>query len=83
MKGRKHKAKYEAETVIDIMMNGGASAVFHGMGEEDAKRIMVYPYAYSKGFHFVIVNGVLTVENEKHTEAREGKPLYGPGRTRR
>lgn len=165
MKGRKHKAKYEAETVIDIMMNGGASAVFHGMSEEDVKRIMQYPFnmfasdatirimgagvphprgygtnarvlakyvreekvisleeavrrmtslpaqkfqlkdrglikegmaadilifdekevkdistfekphAYSVGFHFVIVNGVLTVDNEKHTGARAGQAL--------
>ena len=44
MKGRKHKAKEEALTVIDIMMEGGASAVFHGMSEEDIKRIMQYPY---------------------------------------
>src|SRR5690606_35298583 len=44
MKGRKHKAKAEAETVIDIMLAGGASAVFHGMGEEDVRRIMQYPY---------------------------------------
>lgn len=165
MRGRKHKAKYEAETVIDIMINGGASAVFHGMSEEDVKRIMQYPFnmfasdatirvmgagvphprgygtnarvlgkyvreekvisleeairrmtslpaqkfqlkdrglikegmaadivifdenqvkdistfenphAYSVGFHFVIVNGVLTVDNEKHTGARAGKAL--------
>ncbi|MGH2552717.1 MAG: N-acyl-D-amino-acid deacylase family protein [Chitinophagaceae bacterium] len=169
MKGRKHKAKEEALTVIDIMMAGGASAVFHGMSEEDVKRIMQYPFnmfasdasirvlgagmphprgygtnarvlgkyvreekiisleeairrmtslpaqkfqltnrgllregyaadivifdqkevkdvstfdkphAYSKGFHFVIVNGVLTVENEKHTGVRAGHALYGPG----
>lgn len=169
MKGRKHKAKYEAETVIDIMMAGGASAVFHGMSEEDIKRIMQYPFnmfasdatirvlnagmphprgygtnarvlskyvreekvisleeairrmtslpaqkfqlkdrgllkegmaadivifdenevkdvstfekphAYSKGFHFVIVNGVLTVNYEKHLGVRAGKALYGPG----
>jgi N-acyl-D-amino-acid deacylase len=26
------------------MMNGGASAVFHGMSDEDIKRIMKYPY---------------------------------------
>jgi N-acyl-D-amino-acid deacylase len=39
------------------------------------------PHEYSKGFHFVIGNGVPTVENEKPTEARAGKPLYGPGRT--
>jgi N-acyl-D-amino-acid deacylase len=168
--GRKHKAKYEAQTVIDIMKKGGASAVFHGMGEEDVKRIMKYPFnmfasdatirvlnagmphprgygtnarvlakyvrdekvltleeairrmtslpaqkfqlsdrgllkagyaadivifdenevqdlstfdkphAYSKGFHYVIVNGQLTVDNEKHTGVRSGKALYGPGR---
>ncbi|MBK6937429.1 MAG: D-aminoacylase [Chitinophagaceae bacterium] len=166
MKGRKHKAKDEAETVIDIMVNGGASAVFHGMSEDDIKRIMKYPFnmfasdatirvlgrgmphprgygtnarilskyvreekvvtleeairrmtslpalkfqlkdrglikegmtadivvfdeaqvkdlstfdkphAYSTGFHYVIVNGVLTVDNEKHTGARAGKALY-------
>ena len=165
LKGRKHKAKFEAETVMDIMMNGGASAVFHGMGEDDVKRIMQYPFnmfasdatirvlnagmphprgygtnarvlakyvreekvisleeairrmtslpaqkfqlkdrgllkegmaadiiifnekevrdvstfekphAYSAGFHFVIVNGVLTVENEKHLGIRAGKAL--------
>lgn len=168
-KGRKHKAKAEAETVIDIMIAGGASAVFHGMGEEDVKRIMQYPFnmfasdasirmlnvgmphprgygtnarvlgkyvreeklisleeairrmtslpaqkfqlqdrgllrqgyaadmvifdekevndmatfekphAYSQGFHYVIVNGVMTVDNEKHTGNRAGKALYGPG----
>ncbi|RZL98430.1 MAG: D-aminoacylase, partial [Pedobacter sp.] len=40
MKGKKHRAKEEAETVIDIMMHGGAGAVFHGMSEEDVQRIM-------------------------------------------
>ena len=43
-KGRKHKAKHEAETVIDIMLNGGAGAVFHGMSEDDVKYIMQYPF---------------------------------------
>ena len=169
MMGRKHKRKYEAETIVDIMMNGGASAVFHGMSEQDVKRIMQYPFnmfasdatirtfgfgmphprgygtnarvmaeyvrdqkiisleeairrmtslpaqkfqlkdrgllregyaadivifdekevqdvstydrphAYSKGFHYVIVNGVLTVDNETHNGARAGHALYGPG----
>lgn len=168
MKGRKHKAKYEAETVMDIMINGGAGAVFHGMGEEDVRRIMQYPFnmfasdasirilnagmphprgygtnarvlskyvreeklisleeairrmtslpaqkfqlrdrgllregfaadivvfdektvkdistfekphAYSKGFHYVIVNGKLTVDNEMHTGERAGKALRLP-----
>lgn len=44
MMRRKHKAKEEALTVIDIMKKGGASAVFHGMGEEDVVRIMKYPF---------------------------------------
>lgn len=169
MKGRKHKVAAEAETIIDIMMAGGASAVFHGMSEDDVKRIMQYPFnmfacdatirvlnagmphprgygtnarvlgkyvreekvisleeairrmtslpaqkfqlkdrgllkegmaadivifseaevkdistfekphAYSKGFHFVVVNGVLTVDNEKHTGARAGMALYKTG----
>lgn len=169
--GRKHKAKEEALTVIDIMINGGASAVFHGMSEEDVKRIMKYPFnmfasdasirilntgvphprgygtnarvlakyvredkvisleeairrmtslpaqkfqlkdrgllkegmaadivifdenevkdlstfekphAYSKGFYYVMVNGVLTVDNEKYNGARAGKALYGPGKS--
>ena len=169
LKGRKHKVKEEALTIIDIMMGGGASAVFHGMGDEDVKRIMQYPFnmfasdasirvlgagmphprgygtnarvlakyvreekvlsleeairrmtslpaqkfqlkdrgllkegytadivifdekevkdvstfekphAYSKGFHYVLVNGVVTVDNEKHLGIRAGKALYGPG----
>jgi N-acyl-D-amino-acid deacylase len=167
--GRKHKKKYEAQTVIDLMIHGGASAVFHGMSEDDIARIMKYPYnmfasdatirvlgqgvphprgygtnarvlaeyvrdkkiisleeairrmtslpaqkfqllnrgllcegyaadivvfdenkvqdvstydhphAYSQGFKYVIVNGILTVENEKHNGARSGHALYGPG----
>ena len=171
MKGRRHKVKEEALTIIDIMMEGGASAIFHGMSEGDVKHIMQYPFnmfasdasirilyagmphprgygtnarvlakyvreekilsleeairrmtslpaqkfqlkdrglikegmaadivifdenevqdistydkphAYSKGFHFVIVNGALTVENEKHLGVRAGKALYGPGYT--
>ncbi len=44
MLGRKHTAASEAETVMDMMMHGGASAVFHGMSEEDVRRIMKYPY---------------------------------------
>lgn len=169
LKKRKHTAKAEAETVIDIMINGGASAVFHGMSEEDIKRIMKYPFnmfasdasirvlnagmphprgygtnarvlgryvreqnvisleeairrmtslpaqkfqlkdrgllregyaadivifdekqvidlstfdkphAYSKGFYYVIVNGAITIENEKHIGTRAGKALFGPG----
>jgi N-acyl-D-amino-acid deacylase len=42
--GRKSKAKYETETVMDMMQKGGASMVFHGMSDEDVKRIMQYPF---------------------------------------
>ena len=41
---RKHKAKHEAETVIDMMLQGGAGMVFHGMSEDDVKYIMQYPF---------------------------------------
>ena len=44
MKGRKHKATWEAETIMDMMVAGGASMVFHGMSDDDVKRIMQYPF---------------------------------------
>lgn len=165
MKGRRNKAKYEAETIMDMMVAGGASMVFHGMSDEDVKRIMQYPFnmfasdasirifgegaphprgfgtnarvlskyvrdekvitleeavrrmsslpaqkfglkdrgilregfaadivvfsekevqdlstyekphAYSKGFKYVIVNGALVVDDEKHLGTRSGKAL--------
>ncbi|MEO8404078.1 MAG: D-aminoacylase [Chitinophagaceae bacterium] len=169
IKGRKHTAAEEAQTIMDLESNGGAGGVFHGMSEADVKNIMQYPFnmfacdasirvfnsgvphprgygtnarvlgryvrdqkvisleeairrmtslpaqkfqlhdrglikedmaadivifddkevidmstfekphAYSKGFHYVIVNGVLTVDNEKHNGTRAGKALFGPG----
>lgn len=44
MKGKKHQAKAEAETIIEMMEQGGAGMVFHGMSEEDVKSIMRYPF---------------------------------------
>jgi N-acyl-D-amino-acid deacylase len=44
MMGRKHNAGNEADLIIDMMYKGGASMVFHGMGEEDVKNIMQYPF---------------------------------------
>lgn len=41
---RKHTAVAEAETIIDMMLKGGAGMVFHGMSEDDVKYIMQYPY---------------------------------------
>ncbi|MES2330890.1 MAG: D-aminoacylase [Bacteroidota bacterium] len=44
MKGRKHNPKEEATTIMDMMEQGGAGMVFHGMGDEDVKAIMRYPF---------------------------------------
>ncbi|SJZ79519.1 N-acyl-D-amino-acid deacylase family protein [Sediminibacterium ginsengisoli] len=44
LKGRKHTAAAEAETIIEMMEQGGAGMVFHGMGDEDVKAIMKYPF---------------------------------------
>jgi N-acyl-D-amino-acid deacylase len=38
-----------------------------------------HPHAYSTGFKYVLVNGMLTVDNFKHNGARNGVTLYGPG----
>lgn len=44
LKGRKHTIKEEANTVMEMMMQGGAGMVFHGMSEQDVKQIMQYPF---------------------------------------
>ncbi len=44
VRGKKHNAKEEAGTVIEMMLNGGAQMVFHGMSEEDVRYIMQYPF---------------------------------------
>ena len=44
VKGHAHTAAAEAETVIEMMLQGGAGMVFHGMSEEDVERIMKYPF---------------------------------------
>ena len=43
-KGRKHKPKEEAETIMEMMEQGGAGMIFHGMSDEDVKTIMKYPF---------------------------------------
>jgi N-acyl-D-amino-acid deacylase len=42
--GKKSKAKYEAETIMDMVDKGGAQMVYHGMNEEDVRYIMKYPF---------------------------------------
>lgn len=166
--GRKAKAKFEAETIMDMIEKGGAQMVYHSMHEDDVRTIMRYPFCmtgadagvpvpgkgmphprgygtnarvlgkyvrdekiisleeairrmtslaaqkfqlkdrgllkegmaadivifdekevndhatfeqphqYSTGFHYVLVNGQLVVDNSKHTGVRSGIALYGP-----
>jgi N-acyl-D-aspartate/D-glutamate deacylase len=38
------------------------------------------PREFPTGIEYVIVNGVVTIDRGKHTGARAGRVLYGPGR---
>jgi len=38
------------------------------------------PTLFPTGIEYVLVNGAVTIERGKHTGARAGKVLYGPGR---
>jgi N-acyl-D-amino-acid deacylase len=44
MRGGKHHQRAEAETIIQMMEQGGAQMVYHGMSEVDVKNIMQYPF---------------------------------------
>lgn len=44
VRGKKHKASDEAETIIQMMEQGGAGMVFHGMSDLDVQTIMRYPF---------------------------------------
>lgn len=169
LKGRKPKAKDEAETILDMMLNGGAQMVYHSMSEKDVQAFMKYPFnmvgadggvstgkgmphprtygtnarvlgryvreqkiisleeairrmtslaaqkfqlkdrgmikegmaadivifnattvndkatfenphQFSTGFQFVIVNGLMVIDDEKHNGARSGRALFGPAK---
>ncbi|HWR54673.1 MAG TPA: amidohydrolase family protein, partial [Bryobacteraceae bacterium] len=40
------------------------------------------PHQYPTGVEYVIVNGVVVIDKGRHTGARPGTILYGPGRQR-
>jgi N-acyl-D-amino-acid deacylase len=44
LKGRKPKARQEAETILDMMLAGGAQMVYHGMLEDDVRYFLKYPF---------------------------------------
>lgn len=39
------------------------------------------PMVFPTGIEYVLVNGVVTIDRDKHTGAKAGKVLYGPGKT--
>jgi N-acyl-D-amino-acid deacylase len=167
--GRKSKPKEEAETILDLMLAGGAQMVYHSMSEKDVQFFMKYPYnmigadagvsngrgmphprtygtnarvlgryvremnlisleeairrmtslaaqkfqlkdrgmikegmaadivifnattvsdkatfenphQFSTGFQFVIVNGLIVIDDEKHNGTRSGRALFGPAK---
>ena len=41
------------------------------------------PHQFPVGIKYVIVNGVVTVDNEQHTGALAGRVIYGPGKKQR
>ena len=65
------------------LLREGYAADIVIFNEKEVKDMATFekPHAYSKGFNYVIVNGVITVENEKHNGARAGKALHGLGFT--
>jgi N-acyl-D-amino-acid deacylase len=168
LKGRKAKPKEEAETILDMMVAGGAQMVYHSMNEEDVRYFIKYPFnmigadggvsngkgfphprtygtnarvlgkyvreeklisleeairrmtslaaqkfqlkdrgllkegyaadivvfdehevadkatfekphQFSAGFHYVLVNGQVVIDNGKHNGIRSGQTLKGPG----
>jgi N-acyl-D-aspartate/D-glutamate deacylase len=38
------------------------------------------PMLFPTGIEYVLVNGVVTIDHDKHTGAKAGRVLYGPGR---
>ncbi|HEY3128933.1 MAG TPA: D-aminoacylase [Acidobacteriota bacterium] len=44
------------------------------------KATFTQPHQYSEGIEYVIVNGKVVLERGKHTDARPGKIVYGPGK---
>jgi len=40
-----------------------------------------YPFKTPSGIDYVLVNGQVVIEKGKHTGAKPGKVIYGPGRT--
>lgn len=44
LKNRKPNMKAEAETILDMMLAGGAQMVYHSMNEDDVRTFIKYPF---------------------------------------
>lgn len=44
LKGRPKTMESEIETILDIIVEGGAQMVYHSMGQQDVERIIRYPH---------------------------------------
>ncbi len=44
LRGRSPGLAAEIETMLDLLISGGAQMVYHGMNEEDVRYFMVYPF---------------------------------------
>lgn len=62
-----------------LLPNYAADIVIFSEAEINDKATFQKPHAYSTGFKYVLVNGELVVENEKHLGTRSGKALFGQG----
>ncbi len=57
-----------------------ADVTIFDLGTLDDRANYDEPMLHPTGIEYVLVNGVVTIESGKHTGARAGKVLYGPGR---
>ena len=62
-----------------LLPNYAADIVIFDETEVMDKSTFQKPHAYSIGFKYVLVNGELVIENEKHLGTRSGQALYGRG----
>ena len=56
-----------------------ADIVVFDENEVTDKATFEQPHQFSAGFHYVLVNGQLTIDNGKHTGVKSGSTLKGPG----
>ena len=56
-----------------------ADILVFDLNEVGDKATFEQPHQFSVGFHYILVNGQLVIDNGKHTGIRSGTTLKGPG----